>query len=257
MTSTKKHRRIATKPRALPEPEAIVAWIDKIEHGNYQETIEKLYRKGCKRLPLMFLMLYSGTDCFWAELKEKLNRRKKELGAVIRRVESVANVLTNLADDDFLRSKARDLSSIAVAVARHKKRIAADQSIRNTGVLRSVGPLWFYCKAATRGKITLREVADLINATLEVETDNETVVGEHDVSMRLNRFKKRDATNYYILKTMMQQYVTESPAGDEHWATWAKREQFLENPFGIDQALRDTTNTFGNLYQPAERRLTR
>ncbi len=153
-------------------------WAAKVKRGPYWPIVQGVLREGLQKLPLRKLMYTCATEWSSAERKKELDSLKERFAGLNRRTKRVANDMNRMAQQpyydgtgDFLRSAARDLISVAAELEKHKNSLAAERSIRHTQAARSVAPLWFYCRAATGGKITREEVADLINAAREAESD--------------------------------------------------------------------------------------
>jgi hypothetical protein len=219
------------------------AWAGKIWAGPYGSTIKLLLAKGCKPLPLLQVMEPCSSDWGWlsAKRKKELDDLKERFDASACRLEGAVedfDVLTwrslHMGQELFHRYGARAARAAdSLRILRTELQPSSTQlrDLRKTQTFFTIGLLWFYChaacRAATEAKVSNREIADLVNAARQAESDVCGMVTENGVRMVLQRFKKSSPEIYDSTKAWMEQYVADCPDGQQTICEWS-----LQHPFG-------------------------
>jgi hypothetical protein len=180
--------------------------------------------------------------------KRNLDSVKRELGSIVRRVETLGGEIAALGATPvgfvqffrhpvFGEKNARgepkfsrnylfrefpdSLTHFTTVVKELKHAIAERHSVRHNPPARRIAYLYLYCCAATGRHVTYREMADLLNAWF-LEIGSQRVVSEASVRMALQRFKRARApvASYETVESRMKEYVQSCPTGAPSFADW-------------------------------------
>jgi hypothetical protein len=213
-----------------------------------RRTFKRLISDGCAPEILLSLV----RSCVWGEYvkglhKKELDALKDRLDRIIRRLEALrtdvlslgktrigfdplwsstafesidARVQTTFARDYMFTELPGSLAWAKAFATELKQAIAEEHSVRHETYSQMLAWLYLYCCAATRRRVTYREIADLLNAGL-IEKGSEFTVSEGIVRMRVNRFQvSAAAMSYENLELLMKDYVRSCPTGDPSLWDW-------------------------------------
>jgi len=222
MTRTEKQRKIL---------QPVMDWEAKYQKP-WPPPVKAVVDKGCRSIPLgEFLRLAANSDWYDGRRNREIGALKKALSSPADRLKTIADELYKLADDpvwvtaadmsegksttaEFLHYGADGLRVYAAGLEKRCADIAELWSSRRTNYL---VPLCLYCKQASHGKVTVREIADLLNWAGALKWD------EHNVSVRLSGQRKEPYYKY--ISNLMDQYIAACPDGQLTFGEWSREQR--------------------------------
>jgi hypothetical protein len=223
MTRTNKHAEIL-------QPEQ--PWESKFR-APFPKRVKAVLGKGCKPIPLkQFLIVAANPDWYDERRNGEIGTLKTALSNPASRLEEIADDLDKLADNplwfasadvqegknlatvEFLRFGAGDLRAYAAGLKKRSADIGESWSSRRTNYL---VPLCLYCKAASRSKVTIREIANLLDWAGAANCD------EHAIETLLSRHRKQPYSA--VLSERIEQYVAECPDGGQSFGAWSRQQR--------------------------------
>jgi hypothetical protein len=199
---------------------------------------KELIQKGCRRGPLLELLQPCvRPDYFSNPRQQELDKLKREFSGLAVQLEKRATVLRDMADKissgtpaqrasyedtpEFLEAAANTVSAIAAELRKRQKVIAQQRNVRTTSLPLNFVPLILYCRKATGGKATDREIANLVNAGRQADRLSPPLISERAIAAQLRRAQSKTPEQYKFLETMIERFVAShaAPQGDNSCQT--------------------------------------
>lgn len=247
-----------------------------------QESWKQLIDGGCQPQPLIALL----GPCIYGKWESEL--RKKDLNEIktccerlVRRLEDIAHDSENLGKLRLKHMNGEALSTVLslpvslglgiglVPPAGLFAELSAElreQALRLKGLERAIAEAWsmrhrsaawyvlllyLYCRKATRGKATYKNLAEIMNAGWEASGVDERVT-EDRVRMQVCRLKRpQTAGLLQATEALMTRYVASCPTGDPTFTEWALTRNLPTQEDDLYKLLARESDRRSSLLEPA------